>query len=232
MAAGTASSSFTSKLIGTMSNDGELSKEDESIIASAASSFHAGGVETTAAVLELFFLMMALHPSIQVKAQAEIESVVGCGFTPGFEHRSSLPYVEAIIKEVYRYHPVAPLVPHASTQEDTYRGKYIPRGTGVFVNVWAICHDEETYPQSDIFWPERYMDATRADPDPRHCVFGFGRRICPGQALADSMVYICVVRSLSAFEITKADNVRGGLKFTSGIISHPEAFECNIQLRR
>ncbi|KAJ7134308.1 cytochrome P450 [Mycena epipterygia] len=231
MDAGTASSSFTSKLIDTMSIDGELSEESESIIASAASSFHSAGAGTTTAVLELFFLMMALHPEIQAKVQAELDTVVGYGFTPGFEHRSSLPYLELIIKELYRYHPVAPLVPHATTEEDVYRGYHIPRGTGVFVNIWSICHDEHAYPQPERFWPERYMNVTSTDVDPRQWVFGFGRRMCPGQSLADSMVYICLVRTLAAFQITKVDGHSGALQFTSGIISHPEAFICNIKPR-
>ncbi|KAF8209421.1 cytochrome P450 [Mycena galopus ATCC 62051] len=232
MGAGTASSSFTSKLISTMSSEGKLSEASESIIASAASSFHAAGADTTTATIELFFLMMALHPDIQSKAQAEIDSVVGSGSTPGFEHRSALPYVEFIIKELYRFHPVAPLVPHATTEEDVYRGYHIPCGTGVFVNLWAICHNVQTYPQPDRFWPERYVDVTEGtNEDPRQWVFGFGRRICPGQSLADSMVYICVVRSLAAFQIKGTNIDQNTIKFTSGIVSHPESFTCNVELR-
>ncbi|KAJ7112410.1 cytochrome P450, partial [Mycena crocata] len=216
MLAGTASSSFTSKLISTMSVDGMLSEDSESIIASAASSFHAGS-SIRSSVIELFFLMMALHPDVQAKAQTEIDSVVGHESIPGFEHRSSLPYVEFIIKELYRYHPVAPLVPHATIQEDVYRGYHIPRRTGVFVNVWAICHDEQTYTHPERFWPERYIEGT--DVDPRQSVFGFGRRACPGQSLADSMVYICIVRSLATFQIG-VDGDNNTVKFTSGIVSY------------
>ncbi|KAJ7084813.1 cytochrome P450 [Mycena belliarum] len=194
--AGTATTSFTSKLISDMTVDGHLLLPVSM---------------QTAAVLELFFLMMALHPDIQHKAQSEIDSLIGPGLSPGFEHRSALPYVELIIKELYRYHPVAPLVPHATTQADVYRGRHIPRGTGVFVNIWSICHETRVYPHPERFWPERYLEASKSsssypgtNPDPAQWAFGFGRRICPGQCLADSMVYICIVKTLAAFQIGKA----------------------------
>jgi len=52
---------------------------------------------------------MTLHPEIQVRAQKEIESVVGPGGLPDFNDRDSLPYINAIIAEVLRWQPVTPL---------------------------------------------------------------------------------------------------------------------------
>lgn len=52
---------------------------------------------------------MTLFPDIQKRAQAEIDSVVGPDRLPSFADRESLPYVEAVVKEVFRWNPVAPL---------------------------------------------------------------------------------------------------------------------------
>ena len=52
---------------------------------------------------------MTLYPEVQVRAQKEIESVVGLGGLPDFNDRDSLPYVNALIAEVLRWHPVVPL---------------------------------------------------------------------------------------------------------------------------
>jgi len=51
---------------------------------------------------------MTLHPDIQLRAQAELESVTGGTRLPQYEDRPSLPYVNAIVKEVLRWNPVAP----------------------------------------------------------------------------------------------------------------------------
>jgi len=45
---------------------------------------------------------MILHPEAQKRAQAEIDAVVGTGRLPNFDDRKSLPYVEALFREVDR----------------------------------------------------------------------------------------------------------------------------------
>ena len=79
---------------------------------------------------------MALYPEVQKKAQAEIDSVVGPNRLPDFYDRPSLPYVNAVVKELTRWNLVAPLgrsfviiivatiltssegIPHMSTNDD------------------------------------------------------------------------------------------------------------------
>lgn len=53
--------------------------------------------------------MMVLHPDIQDKAQAEIDSVVGDKRLPNFDDRESLPYIDALYRELMRFHGPAPL---------------------------------------------------------------------------------------------------------------------------
>ena len=67
---------------------------------------------------------MIYNPSIQAAAQAEIECVIGTDRLPTYADRASLPYVEAVYKEVLRWQPVGPLVPHrySSSQDDEYLG--------------------------------------------------------------------------------------------------------------
>jgi len=56
-----------------------------------------------------FVLAMVLHPDIQARAQAEIDSVIGRDRLPTFEDRESLPYVDAVVRENYRWTPIGPL---------------------------------------------------------------------------------------------------------------------------
>ena len=51
-----------------------------------------------------------LHdPQIMHKAQAELDSVVGRERSPTFEDRDNLPYIRAMIRELVRWRPIAPL---------------------------------------------------------------------------------------------------------------------------
>jgi cytochrome P450 len=52
---------------------------------------------------------MALHPDIQATAQAELDAVVGNQRLPGYEDRERLPYIDALSKEVFRFHPIGPM---------------------------------------------------------------------------------------------------------------------------
>ena len=96
---------------------------------------------------------MALYPEVQKKAQAEIDAVVGPDRLPDFQDRSSLPYINAVVKESMRWHSVAPLgglfffikvyyhsnefsVLHMATNDDEYNGYYIPKGTLLLGNSW------------------------------------------------------------------------------------------------
>jgi cytochrome P450 len=66
-------------------------------------------IEKTVAALRTFFLAMVLHPEAQRRAQMEIDKVVGTDRLPDFRDEMSLPYVSALVKEVMRWHPVAPI---------------------------------------------------------------------------------------------------------------------------
>lgn len=56
-----------------------------------------------------FFLAMTLHPEWQCKAQKEIDEVIGNDRLPTLADRENLPYVDALMKEVLRFKPVANL---------------------------------------------------------------------------------------------------------------------------
>ncbi|KAF7317185.1 Aldolase-II domain-containing protein [Mycena chlorophos] len=88
--------------------------------------------DTTVSAIMTFFLAMALYPAVQRKAQMEIDTLLGISEAgsaiPTFEQKGSLPYIEAIFREVLRWRPVIPLsLLHATSTEDVYNGYYIPK---------------------------------------------------------------------------------------------------------
>ncbi|KAI9567539.1 cytochrome P450 [Boletus coccyginus] len=204
----------------------------------AATGFIAAS-ETSSSAILTFFLMMAVNPEAQKKAQAQIDAVVGGKRLPVMEDRPSLPYIDAVLRETLRYAPVAPLsIPHAVVDDDVYAGFRIPKGAIVISNIWSMTHNETKYPNSHEFIPERFLrdDGTLKPSDGEHVAFGFGRRICVGRHFADSSVWSVIVKILAAFTIEKARDENGveipiEPKFSSGVTIHPLPFRCSIIAR-
>lgn len=203
-----------------------------------AASMYGAGADTIASAQHAFFLAMILYPEIQRKAQEEISSVIGDERLPVYEDRANLPYVNALVKELMRWHNVAPLgVPHAAMEDGIIGGYFVPKGTIIVSNLWGILHDPEVYPDPFTFDPTRFIErpGKPAQKDPRHACFGWSRRICPGMYLAEASLWLCVAMSLTVFNVTNA--VEDGVPIipihenTSGTISHPVPFEYNLKPR-
>lgn len=54
------------------------------------------------------FLILVLFPQVQRRAQAELDAVIGRDRLPSFDDRPSLPYIEALCKELLRWNMVTP----------------------------------------------------------------------------------------------------------------------------
>lgn len=196
LAAGTAEQSFVSKLLQPESGK-EVSSDEELHIKRLAAMLYGAASDTTASIIKSFFLAMTLYPDAQSKAQAEIAAYLEQKRTgssndtqsaPQFitvADRPNLPYTSALLRELQRWHPVAPLIGHSSWGKSddlvvvdgkTYR---IPARTLVLVNVWGILHDPDVYPNPGSFIPERFL-VENPPPIPETYTFGFGRRLCPG----------------------------------------------------
>ena len=79
---------------------------------------------------------MATHPHVLEKARKLTDDVIGnrTARLPTLDDRKHLPYIEAIIRETLRWRQVAPLgVPHTTTEDDVFKGYFIPKGTFDFI---------------------------------------------------------------------------------------------------
>ncbi|KAH9038272.1 cytochrome P450 [Lactarius hengduanensis] len=173
----------------------------------------------TVSALQTFILAMTLYPEVQRKAQAEIDQVVGNSRLPDFSDEGALPYVQAVLKEVLRWHPVTPLgVPHRWIVSDIYEGYYIPAGsmiifqhvvlsaasffyvpTTITIIPRGIMHDPAIFAEPDRFYPEAGSPwMRRLSPNQ---AFGFGARQCPGRFLARASMWSNIAGILAAFDI-------------------------------
>ncbi|KAG8930433.1 hypothetical protein FRC01_002765 [Tulasnella sp. 417] len=180
------------------------------------------GLETTEATMQSFVLAMILFPSIQKKAQAEIDRVIGPRRLPTFKDQSDLPYLHAVILETLRWNPVLSNgLPHVSRKDDVYDGYFIPKGTSVIANAWGFSRNPKYYSNPSVFDPDRYLKQT-PELDPREFVFGYGRRICPGKDLAFQNVWILAASLLWASDLVGAEDKLASLpdvdRFSFGLV--------------
>jgi len=238
LTAGTARPSFTAKLVEKHLSSGQttLAPQDDKDIRGAASSFYSAGTETMETAMQIWLFAMVLHPDIFLKAQAEMDRVVGTACLPGLEDRSDLPYLNAIIKETYRWNPPVPLgIPHSSMQEDGYEGYRIPRKTMIIGNLWGMSRDENVYADAEKFLPDRFLKEDQA-MDPKSFVFGFGRRLCPGKEFADTCVFMVAANIVATMSLITPKDEYGRqiipeARFIDGFASRPEEFVCSMTPR-
>lgn len=254
---GRGSPCFVSNLAAELERDAKSSEEFEEqmeIVKRAAGMSYAAGTESIMSALSSFILAMVLHPEVQARAQEELDRVVGRGRLPDFGDRKDLVYIGAVVKEIFRWCPVAPLgLPHMVTRADEYNGYFIPAGTTIIGNSWAILHDPTIFPAPSKFDPERFLSRPKrttermvpefgphdsfSPSDPLSVTFGYGRRVCPGRYMADAQIWISVACILAAFDIgcgttdTKTTKVKPKARFSSGFIRYPLPYAFEIRPR-
>ncbi len=147
---------------------------------------------------------MLVYPTVQARAHAELDEVVGCSRPPTFADVPFLPYIRAMVKETLRWSPVAPFgVPHASTVDDWYEGMFIPKGTIYLQNMRVLNSDPEVFGRNAAeFDPTRYLGkkgqvkTLMEGREEGHMLFGFGRRVCPGRHVAEGTLTIDIATLL------------------------------------
>ncbi|KAG0696762.1 cytochrome P450 [Suillus ampliporus] len=162
------------------------------------------GSDSTAVAICTILMAAACFPEEQAIVQAELDKVIGRQRAPTFADQPSLPRLEAFISEALRWRPLAPNgFPHRTTHDVIWENYYIPTGTTVLGNHWAISRDPEVYPDPDAFKPRRWInDQGRIRDDLKFFVYGFGRRICPGLHVASRSVFITSLLILWSFHLS------------------------------
>ncbi|KAG1736938.1 cytochrome P450 [Suillus paluster] len=169
----------------------------EAEIASLTGAFFGTGPNTSAVALCTVLMAAACFP----EEQAIVQDRARCA--PTFADQESLPRLHAFISEALRWRPLASNgLAHLATKDVIWDNYCIPAGTTVVGNHWAISRDPEVYPEPYAFKPQRWIDEQGLlRDDLKFFVYGFGRRACPGQHIANRSVFINSALILWAFQL-------------------------------
>lgn len=170
----------------------------------------AASMDTSATMIEWALSELIKHPPMMKKVINELEKVVGMERMVEESDLESLEYLNMVVKETLRLHPVAPLlIPHESMEDCTVDGFHIPQKSRVIVNVWAIGRDPNAWTDADNFLPERFMESD-IDFRGQHfqfIPFGSGRRGCPGMQLGLTVVRLVLAQLVHCFDWELPDNM-------------------------
>ncbi|KAG8271844.1 hypothetical protein J6590_053759 [Homalodisca vitripennis] len=180
---------------------------------------------TLCSAVELFLE----YPEVQLKAQQEVDDVVGRSRLPTLDDRKNLPYLEAIMREVLRRKTLSPLtLPHRCTEDTYFYGYFIPKDTMVLGNLWSNNMDDKLFENPYEFRPERHLeeDGTLKKKD-LVLPFGLGKRVCSGETFArqNMMVMLATLVQNFTMELPEGHPMPTEKDYHTGSIIIPHNFE-------
>ncbi|KAI4611747.1 hypothetical protein J4E83_007998 [Alternaria metachromatica] len=233
--------SLATKAIGS---DTDLLFADEEEAKAAVGMLCTVAIYTIGGPATLFVMAMILHPEWQTKVRQQIDEVVGKDEMVDFKHSPRLPILRAAIKECVRWKSTVPLgVPRLLSKNYTHSGYHFPRGAVVHVLDIAMSQNPTTYSSSppSVYDPSRWLDPSSPNfkspltEYPRlkgHHIFGRGKRVCPGQDLAEAELLVFCGNLVKNFELGKKDGIEiGPDQWTPHVIGGPLPFPCEIKVR-
>ncbi|KAL4578695.1 hypothetical protein LXL04_014824 [Taraxacum kok-saghyz] len=187
--------------------------------------FFIAGTDTTTVMAEWTMTEVLKHRDIMKKIQEELEQVVGQNNIVEESHLTKLRYLEAVVKETFRLHPALPLlVVRCPSKACTVGGYTVPKGSNVYLNVWAIHRDPNYWENPLEFDPDRFLNPDGTTKfsykgmNTNFLAFGSGRRRCPGVPMAEKMLMYLLASLLHSFNWTLPDEKEREMPDKFGVV--------------
>nr|CAD7392258.1 unnamed protein product [Timema cristinae] len=164
----------------------------------------AAGAESISNTLGFALLYLVLNPQVQEKTHEELDRVVGRSRKVSMEDKQSLPFIEAVLAEVVRINPIAPICAlHRATKDTQLEGYSIPKDTLLIPSLWTLMHDKEHWGDPEVFRPQRFLDTEgKFVKDDWMIPFGMGKRLCIGESLARTSLFIFFASLMQEFSFS------------------------------
>lgn len=216
-ASGADRNDLLSRLIGARDAGGGMTERQ---LVDECVTLFAAGHETTANALTFTHWLLARHPDVMRRLQAEVDDVLPDGRPPGTADVEAMPYTRAVVAEAMRLYPPAWIQGRQAQADVTVAGHAVRRGQVVFVSQWVTHRDPRWWPDPERFDPDRFA-AGRRDERPRWAYFPFGggSRVCVGEAFAWAEAVIAVAVVARQWDLTAADE--GPVLLEPGITLRP-----------
>ncbi|KAI5927402.1 putative cytochrome P450 [Camillea tinctor] len=173
--------------------------------------FITAGAETNAHALgsTMWFLAHPDYAHCMKKLQDEVRGTFARYEDITGDRAAQLPYLQAVLDEALRMVPPAPAGPPRVSPGETVDGVYMPAGTYVSTDLWALHHDERNVERPWEFDPSRWLVAgegeegeagTKRRQRPFTAPFSMGPRMCIGINLAWIEMRVALAKMVYAFD--------------------------------
>ncbi|KAH7112945.1 cytochrome P450 [Dendryphion nanum] len=181
------------------------SDKSPSRLADEAQIIIGGGVETTAFALNIAAYHIINTPRIYDRLHADLLTTFPEKTELDLIKLESIPYLRACILEATRMsYGLSARNPRTFKEPLNYKHHSIPAGTIIAMTISNVSHDEEIFPDSRTYIPERWLDSPKTSdgiPLERFMVsFGRGGRSCLGINLAWAELYLTLGMMFRRFE--------------------------------
>ncbi|HUS14565.1 MAG TPA: cytochrome P450 [Chloroflexia bacterium] len=198
---------FLSRLLAARDEDGQGMSDKQ--VSDEALTLFVAGHETTATALAWAFYLLAQHPEIYARLQAEVDTVLA-GRTPTVADLPRLPYALQIFKETLRLYPPAYLVSRGARKASVVAGYEVPRTWGVIISIYTMHRHPEFHPDPLRFDPERFTpENEKRLPRYAYLPFGAGQRVCIGNHLAtmEGQLILAALAQRVTFELVPGQTI-------------------------
>ncbi|KNE67959.1 hypothetical protein AMAG_19819 [Allomyces macrogynus ATCC 38327] len=161
------------------------------------------GMDTTSSTRLWVFVYLINHPTHQTRLQAEVDAITTPHRRlPPLDDLDALPHTRAVIKEIVRFAPFAPLaLPHQMAAAAKFAGYHILAGAQVIYNVVGI----HAAMDDSEFRPDRWIERGNLSIMEGNVTLGAGRRMCSGVHLATREMVLPVARAMACVGVANAN---------------------------
>ncbi|NXF65251.1 CP2J2 protein, partial [Ciccaba nigrolineata] len=189
--------------------DGVKTKHDEENLVYVINDLFLGGSETSSTTLYWGLLFMVVNPDIQEKVQKELDAVLGPSQLICYEDRKELPYTNAVVHEIQRFSNIVFVgMPRMCVRNTTLLGFPIKKGTIIMPNIASVLYDPEQWETPRQFNPGHFLDKEgKFVSREAFLPFSAGHRVCLGEHLARTELFIFFASLLRAFTFRLPEGV-------------------------
>jgi cytochrome P450 len=174
---------------------------DDKLLRDEVATLMLAGHETTANALSWTLMLLAQHPEVRQKLEAELKQVLQ-GRLPTVEDIGKLHYTSQVVKESMRLYPPVAIFGREAARDCTIGDYDIPQGTVVTISQWVMHRHPRYFENPEVFQPERWTEAfEKALPRGVYIPFGDGPRVCIGKGFAQMEAVLLLAAIAQRFEL-------------------------------
>ncbi|MCJ1402685.1 hypothetical protein MMC11_005906 [Xylographa trunciseda] len=194
------------------------------------------GADTISTTLQAFWYHLLRHPQYLAKLRAEIDGAASEGKLSkivSFAEAQQLPFLQACIKETFRYHPAVMfglprVVPKGGL---TIGSRHFAEGIELSVNPWVIHRSTEFFgPDADLYNPERWLRSENQAEEKNLIHFGAGYNSCPGRNLAQLEVSKVTATMVRDYDVRQIDPTKSW-SYEAHFTAVPYGWPCRVTRR-